>query len=268
MSVITKGSVSKGQVAQFTLNKTALASLVSSTYYSNTLNWKKVVIKYKSNEGNQSITVTFDATQESPVGDFLASERALDNFEIISIQIFDFDNGSYKIKRESLSLEEFDVDLSGVVETVWPEITNSNYEIDENNQLVSLIPTISYDASNAVYLGGLYTRGSRTEVIFNLNENFFSDSKIMIAVQNTSGGNSGIFANKFGVNGGFYYTQSLLKATKTEFKMILTPTSTEFYLDGVLKNTLGAISLTNNEFRIEVRFPQGSIIESYSVTEL
>lgn len=267
MSVITKGSVSKGQVAQFTLNKTALASLVSSTYYSNTLNWKKVVIKYKSNEGNQSITVTFDATQESPVGDFLASERALDNFEIISIQIFDFDNGSYKIKRESLSLEEFDVDLSGVVETVWPEITNSNYEI-VNNQLTSKLASPSTAPGQGVYLNGIYTRGSRTEVKFNLNENFFSNPTTLIAIQRTSGGNSGVYNNKYGVNGGYYYDVPVLKPSKTEFKIILTPTTTEVYIDGVLERTLAAISLTNNEFRIEVRFPQGSVIESFSVTEL
>lgn len=267
MSVITKGSVSKGQVAQFTLNKTALASLVSSTYYSNTLNWKKVVIKYKSNEGNQSITVTFDATQESPVGDFLASERALDNFEIISIQIFDFDNGSYKIKRESLTLEEFDVDLSVPAGMVWPEITNSNYEVVDN-ELTSKITSLSFAADNAVFLGGLYTRSSRTEVVFNLNENFFSNSIIMLVVQNTSGANSGVYNNRFGINGGFTNARTFLKPTKTEFKMVLTPTSTEFYIDGNLEGTLAAVNLTNNQFYVVARFPQGSVIESFSVTDL
>lgn len=112
MSILTKPSVQKGVAAQFSLNKAELlqhSSVQSDSYFSNSQNWYRVNIIYKSNPGGQYEIVEFDATQQSPVASFLVSEKARDVFQVQKIQILDFDGGFLEIMRSQLVIEDLDV---------------------------------------------------------------------------------------------------------------------------------------------------------------
>jgi hypothetical protein len=122
MSIITKPTViTKGVPAIFTLDKDALASLPSvagSAYYSDTTNWNKVILNYGSSVNNQFHIVTFDATQVAPEGYFLASDKAENIFNIISISIIDFDNGVFRIPNTELVPAEFLIDMGPSVAVI------------------------------------------------------------------------------------------------------------------------------------------------------
>lgn len=118
MSIITKPSnIQKGTPASFELDKTELAAISSvagDSYYSNTLNWKDVLLCYKSNPGNQQCIIKFDASVSNPTTNFLVSNKARNLFEIQQLLIKDFDGGYLRIPRSQLTVAEFDVDFSSV----------------------------------------------------------------------------------------------------------------------------------------------------------
>lgn len=134
MTIITKPStITKNEVAEFTLNKTALsnhASVVGNAYFHDTTNWKEVIIKFTSTVGNQTEILVFDATKTTPTASFLVSDKARDVFEGDHITILDHDGGSFTIQKADLS-SEFVIDMSVVVPSGvsinW-DITNSNYQ--------------------------------------------------------------------------------------------------------------------------------------------
>lgn len=113
MPIITKpSSIQKNQSAQFVLNKTELSqlpSILADTYFSDTSNWKEVILSYKSTTGNQNQILKFDATLSSPSYNLLVSEKAKDLFQVQRITIVDFDNGSIKIPRSQLTVSDFDI---------------------------------------------------------------------------------------------------------------------------------------------------------------
>jgi len=116
MAIITKpASMTKGTPMSFSLNKSELASLnevSSNTYYSDMQNWQSILVKYKSSGGNQYEVLKFDTSNEVPTSNFSVSARALDLFEVQTIQIVDFDGGILTIGRGSLTTSDFDVDFS------------------------------------------------------------------------------------------------------------------------------------------------------------
>ena len=116
MSIITKpGSVEKGVSATFTLNKSellALAYVQSDSYFNDSSNWSRVHVVFKSNPGKQYEVVEFDASQSSPQGHFLVSQKARNNFEVQHIEIFDFDGGFLQIPRSQLVVADFDITLT------------------------------------------------------------------------------------------------------------------------------------------------------------
>lgn len=123
MSIITKPStITKNSAAEFTLDKVALASLSlvsSDSYFSDSSNWSKVLIQYKSSTGSQKEVLQFDATLASPISQFLVSDKALDIFQVQKIVIVDFDSGFLIIPRSALTTSEFDVDTSPVSSSGW-----------------------------------------------------------------------------------------------------------------------------------------------------
>lgn len=115
MSILTKPSILKGVPAQLSLNKAELLNhplVEADSYFSNGLNWNRVNVIFKSSEGSQYEIVEFDASQSTPTGTFLVSERARDQFQVIKIKILDFDGGFFEIPRSSLTVSEFDISLS------------------------------------------------------------------------------------------------------------------------------------------------------------
>lgn len=116
MAIITKpATLTKGTPMSFSLDKSELASLnevSSNTYYSDTQNWQSVLVKYKSSGGNQYEVLKFDASNATPTANFNVSSRALDVFEIQTVQIIDFDGGIFTVGRGSLTTADLDVDFN------------------------------------------------------------------------------------------------------------------------------------------------------------
>ena len=117
MAIITKPTISKGQANEIDLSKSDLAAVskvVNDSYFSNQTNWSKVIIEYKSAEGNQHEMIIFDATGDSPKGNFEVSEKARDSWEVQSVKIMDFDGGYLNLGRGDLTVADFDIAL-GIV---------------------------------------------------------------------------------------------------------------------------------------------------------
>jgi hypothetical protein len=129
MSIITKpSSISKNVAASFSLSKSelaAVASVVADSNFSDSANWKKVFLNYKSSPGNQHRFVRFDATVENPTGDFLCSLKSKDIFELESIVIKDFDNGSLVIPANELTASEFKINMG----TVAPPVSGFDWNV-------------------------------------------------------------------------------------------------------------------------------------------
>lgn len=113
MAILTKPSVIlKGTPAIFSLSKSellALAIVQNDDYFSDMQNWSRVNLKYRSSVGKQYELVEFNATSDNPTGIFSVSSRAKNYFQIISIEIFDFDGGVFVIPRSNLNTSLFDV---------------------------------------------------------------------------------------------------------------------------------------------------------------
>jgi len=116
MAIITKPSpILKGTPNTFSLSKSELLqnSLVSAdAYFSDSLNWFRVNVVYKSSTVRQYETVEFDCSQEIPQGTFLVSDKARANFQVLSVEIIDFDGGILRIPRSELNTSDFDIELS------------------------------------------------------------------------------------------------------------------------------------------------------------
>jgi len=114
-SVPALNAITKGSPATFTLDKAELLlvpSVAASPYYSDDANWQSVVLNYVSSTGNQIEAVLFDATQASPTGIFEIATKGLSVFNIESITIVDFQQGTFRIPRSELNVIDFDVDMT------------------------------------------------------------------------------------------------------------------------------------------------------------
>lgn len=170
MAILTKPTISKGQANEFDLSKSDLAAVskvVNDSYFSDQANWSKVIVEYKSAEGNQHEMVIFDASEASPKANFEISEKARDNWEVQSVKIMDFDGGYLKLNRGDLTVEDFDIVLGSVGGGVagWSTsyyastaitLSNSNFTatIDNNSGQGAIMYAdnqIDYNGSEKVY---------------------------------------------------------------------------------------------------------------------
>jgi hypothetical protein len=160
MAIITKpsGGIFKGTPAEITLNKSELALLpivLLDDYFSVTTNWNKIILSYKSSEGNQQEIVEFDATLSSPTGFFDVSLKARDLFEIQVIKIIDFDGDIFIIPRSELTTSDFDVEFLNPPSNL-SYTTPVTYT--QNQQITNNVPTVtgtvtSYSISPALPTG-------------------------------------------------------------------------------------------------------------------
>lgn len=111
--MLTQAAITKGTPAEFSLVKSELAALVpQGHYFADSANWRQVILHYQSSAAHkQNVFVRMDSTLATPVGNFSLSPRALNDFEIKFITIYDFDGGKYVIKRNLLPSIEFDVNI-------------------------------------------------------------------------------------------------------------------------------------------------------------
>ena len=164
MAIITKPSaIDKGVENAITLNKADLASdakVVADSYFSDQNNWKNVYITYKTPEG-QVNDVVFDASEASPLGSFNPSLKALDTWEVQSVTIQDFDNGSLKLFRGDLTVAEFDIVLGGSL---------ASYFILDYNNISSSNGLSNVTSTSADFGGGAYMDFPVTSDVLNTYE--------------------------------------------------------------------------------------------------
>lgn len=160
MAIITKpvGGIVKGVSASISLSKSELSALsiiVADSYFSNTSNWNKVILKYRSSTGKQYEVVQFDATLSSPTGNFLVSIKARNAFEIQTIEIHDFDNDIFIVPRSALTTADFDI----VLLTAPSSLSYSTpVTYTQNTAITNNVPTVtgtvtSYSISPALPAG-------------------------------------------------------------------------------------------------------------------
>lgn len=170
MAILTKPTISKGQANEFDLSKSDLAAVskvVNDSYFSDQTNWSKVIVEYKSAEGNQHEMMIFDASETSPKGNFEVSEKARDNWEVQSVKIMDFDGGYLKLQRGDLTVADFDIILgstgSGSLDLLFSQtlksssitLYNSGLTVlaaGLNNQRGFLEPAIPVDDGGKYYI--------------------------------------------------------------------------------------------------------------------
>lgn len=145
MAIITKpaGGILKGVPASISLSKSELAALsiiVADSYFFNTSNWNKVILKYRSSSGKQYEVVQFDATLSSPTGNFLVSIKARDAFEIQAIEIHDFDNDIFIVPRSALNVADFDVVLLSAPSSLS---YSTPVTYTQNTAITNNVPTVT-----------------------------------------------------------------------------------------------------------------------------
>ena len=124
MAIITKGpNLQKGSEIDFTLNITDLLahpSVSGDAYFSTQSNWDKVFVNYTS-EGNQKEILIFENVDSgtSDSANFGVFSGARNTFEVQSIVVMDKQGGYLKIKRDLLTVEDFDVSFSDVTFVTW-----------------------------------------------------------------------------------------------------------------------------------------------------
>lgn len=115
--VLTGTGIVKGQDNVITLNKASLNALFTDAYFDVADNWKSIIVSYLSQDG-QINDVSFDAIEVSPTGNFNPTDKSIDStWEIQSITILDFDNGSLKLLRGDLTVVDFDIVISSILTT-------------------------------------------------------------------------------------------------------------------------------------------------------
>jgi len=199
MAIITKpGSILKGSGATITLNKSQLAALApvaADAYYSDSTNWSKVHIKYKSSTSSQFELLKFDATVASPEAEFLVSDKANDVFNVDYIDIFDFDNGVFRVEDSSLNSSEFEIDMGSVTPPVssapiaWVNLSADVYNIEADGGLTNGINR-GVDTYYNVYSNTqIATAGGDIDITFNIG-NFPNDTAFGFLDASESGPNT------------------------------------------------------------------------------
>jgi hypothetical protein len=184
MAILTKpATITKGSPATFSLSKSELAQhplVVADSYFSDSLNWFRVNVVFKSSTGRQYETVEFDASQANPTGIFLISDKAKSNFEVLSVEILDFDGGILRIGREDLTTADFDINLEVIVNPPTIESFSTTLRLVEKTALSNFNNTMSwtgsgygaYHTNNEISLSS--TGKFYKEFIFKANDNFGS----------------------------------------------------------------------------------------------
>jgi hypothetical protein len=106
-------SIAKGSSQELSLSsgaQTTIAGMVNDSYLSDTSNWQRVVFYYTA--GLQKVPVIFNLSTNK--GKFKISDKARTGaWELLKIEINDFDGGQFIIMRGSLAAASDD-DLSVV----------------------------------------------------------------------------------------------------------------------------------------------------------
>lgn len=218
-------NIQKNIASTFTLDKAALAALPlvdADLYYKNIANWNVVILSYKSSIGNQTEFVKFDATQSSPSGTFLVSDKARDIFQIYEIIIKDFDGGFFVIPRSQLNESDFDV--------VFSNSAGGN----------RLIRTSSEITNNFIKTGEL-SNGSYAKDIYN----YFFSTTLSAYYENDFGSAATLLSVGIGVIG--------FQSTPDSMEWVPTQITVFGSLDGVYYTDLQIFNFVRSDWTAETR---------------
>jgi len=220
MAIITKPAVSKNSAATFTLNKTELAlvnSVSSNAFFSIITNWKYVRLFYQSSPGNQTEIVVFDATQATPQGQFLVSDKARDQFNIQKITIEDFDGGFLEVKRVELNTVDFDITFTAPVTPIITSVTHSpsgSYIVGNSLSFV-----VNFDSPIQKPVTGsprlALTVGSSTKYATLITTPATTSVEFTYIIQSGDVDNDGIIVEGLDLNGGAIQSPSGVNANLT-----------------------------------------------------
>lgn len=113
MAIITLPTITKGEEATVTLNKTELLALSANSYYQDAANLREVRVLLRSTVNDQKVLLKFtDLDPATPSTTFTLDANADDVFEVQSVKIIDKQGGIDTTPRADLTTADFDVDLS------------------------------------------------------------------------------------------------------------------------------------------------------------
>ena len=105
--------IEKAKKSIFYLLKDALLQedkIVNDDYFSDPLNWSKVILWYESDLiPGQKRLVTFNTSQDNPSGIFFISDKSVGNFRVQRVIIKDHDNGYIFFARDELAPSYLDI---------------------------------------------------------------------------------------------------------------------------------------------------------------
>jgi len=234
MAIITKPvSIDKGTENVITLNKADLASdakVVADSYFSDQNNWKSVYVVYKSTLGNQVNDVVFDPSESSPTGNFNPSLKSFDTWEVQSITILDFDNGSLYIFRDDLTVVDFDINLGDLIAPTLTSVSIISNNVDTTKSLTGDEITMSFTSSEPI-------------------QNISASIKGQVAtILNTSGDNweASITTNSSGPQGLVSFTIDFEDLAGNVGVQVNSTTDGSSVSHGSLAPILSSVSLTSN----------------------
>lgn len=139
------GDLQKGSEVEFVLNLNDLlahSKVSSDSYFSNQMNWDKVLLSYSSVPGLQKEVLVFKGVDfgRDSSADFGVFSNARDSFFIKSLTILDKQGGYLQIKRDELTVADFDIHLGDA-----PLEFNGFSGVGSNDVEINLIDTIQSD---------------------------------------------------------------------------------------------------------------------------
>lgn len=139
------GNLQKGSEVEFVLNLNDLlahSKVSSDSYFSSQSNWDKVVLSYSSVPGLQKEVLVFKGVDFGidSSADFGVFANARDSFFIKSLTILDKQGGYLQIKRDELTVADFDIHLGDS-----PLEFNGFSGVGSNDVEINLIDTIQSD---------------------------------------------------------------------------------------------------------------------------
>lgn len=105
MAILNIPSITKGQSASITLNKSELfqlAAIAADVVFSVQANVKKCIVEYNSDPGNQRKILRFDLSQATPSASLLISATGKDSFLLERMVLEDNDGGLLILERSDL----------------------------------------------------------------------------------------------------------------------------------------------------------------------
>jgi hypothetical protein len=143
MAIITKiGSFEKGLENVIELTKSELETKANAidSYFGDSTNWSKVIITYKTDEGEQVNYVVFDASEVTPQGLMNPTLKGRDTWIVQSLTILDKDNGYVKFLKGELTEPEFaDIVFNVIGNHVFSSTLKSSFVTLSNNDLTSSV---------------------------------------------------------------------------------------------------------------------------------